>query len=487
VGAFFVAAIFTVGWLAFKAERLTVFDRAPRRTFTARFTQAAGLPRQGKVRIAGVEVGKVVDIHLDGDRAVVRFSVHETVPVHKDAVASLSNIGILGEKYIDLNPGHADMGEAEAGAQLVGLTTAGLDAAMEGIGTIALDLKGITSALNDSIGGEQGRMKLDEIIDNLQTLTAEFRALAHENHGTLNRTISNIEAMSSDLRERLPLLAREFGELGANLNALLGDVGPDTGGLAKDIRKLAQGFMSASDNLVEITDRINKGEGTIGKLLTDETTVAKLNDAVDNVNELLLGMSAMEVRLDMNATSWMDRGNGGAGAGRAGLDIELARRDDYWYSIGVSTAPDGRVRDETSYITWLDPATGQPVLVPVSYRSVNTEQTFNFSAEFNKRLGKNIVVHAGIIEGTGGGGIEYRAFKDRFRLSALAYDFLERENKENPRYRATASLEFWKGVYLQAGMQDLANSDTRTFFLGGGYRWKDEDLKKVVGLVGVAK
>jgi hypothetical protein len=36
------------------------------------------------------------------------------------------------------------------------------------------------------------------------------------------------------------------------------------------------------------------------------------------------------------------------------------------------------------------------------------------------------------------------------------------------------------------GVQDIANKDLRTFFFGGGIRWKDDDLKKMVGLASVA-
>jgi phospholipid/cholesterol/gamma-HCH transport system substrate-binding protein len=494
VGAFFVASIFVVGWLIFKTEKITVFDKTPKRVFSAEFSHAAGLPKQGKVRIAGGEGGKVIEIRRAGNTAVVSFSVHESVPVYANAVASLANIGILGEKYIDLNPGHSDRGALETGARLASVTALGMDTIMEGIGAIAADLRGITFALNESIGGEGGRMKLDEIMDNLRTLTAEFRAVAQENHGALNRTMANIEGLSGDLRERLPVLAKQFGDIAGSLDALLNQGGPEITGLAKDVRKLAAGFQTASENLGAITDRINKGEGTIGKLLTDETTVAKLNEAVGGINDLLSGLGGMEVRLDMNAASWMGRGGQGGqggqgnwGSGRAGLDVELARRNDYWYSVGLYSTPDGRVRDETTVVTWTDPATGEQVFVPANYRVVSAEQAFNFSAEFNKRIGKNIVVHAGIIEGTGGGGVQYRAFKDRFRLSALAYDFKQRDDKENPRLRASASLEFWRGLYAEAGMQDLANKDTRSFFVGGGFRWKDDDIKKLVGLAGVAK
>jgi len=96
-------------------------------------------------------------------------------------------------------------------------------------------------------------------------------------------------------------------------------------------------------------------------------------------------------------------------------------------------------------------------------------------------------VTGGIIEGKGGVGAEYRALNDKFRVGVLGYDFSKRDDKPKPRYRITSSFQFYKGIYAQAGWQDIANKELRTFFIGGGLRWSDEDLKKLVGLAGVGK
>jgi phospholipid/cholesterol/gamma-HCH transport system substrate-binding protein len=479
VGAFFTAAICVIGWLIIRTEKLEFFGSTPKRAFTAMFDQAAGLPKQSKVRIAGVEVGKVQDIQLVNGKAIVSFTVEENIPLYANAVASLANIGILGEKYIDLNPGNLAAGLAKPGDQLASTAGVGLDALMDSIGAIAEDLKGITHALNESIGGEQGRMKLDEIVDNIKTLTAEFRAMAQENHGAINRTMANIESISHEFRERLPMLAKQFEDLGTNLNAMITENRPEIAGITSDVRKLAAGFNETSDNLKNIMAKLNNGEGTIGKLLTDDSTIEKLNTAVDSVNNMLSGMNKMELRLDMEAAQWTSRSNS-----RVGLGIELAPRNDYWYSLAFASTPDGRIRDETITI---DPISGTKLEDPVSVRKINSEQMFTISAQFNKRIGEHLVLHAGVIDGFGGAGAEFRAFKDRFRLSALAYDFTKREEKENPRYRATTSLEFWKGLYAQVGVQDIANKETRSFFFGGGIRWKDDDIKKLVGLAGMVQ
>ena len=217
---------------------------------------------------------------------------------------------------------------------------------METLGSIGTDVKGITYALNQSIGGENGRQKLDEIVDNIRVLTAEFRSMSQENHAAINNTMANVETITSEMRDRLPKIAKQFEDLGKNLNGMVDQNKPELKGLMGDVRKLAQGFQSTSENIRSITDKMNKGEGTIGKLLNDDTTILKLNTAVDNVNEMLGGMKNMELRLDMGGARWTSRGDS-----QVGLGIEIAPRKDYWYSVGLSSTPDGKLSESTRTLT----------------------------------------------------------------------------------------------------------------------------------------
>jgi phospholipid/cholesterol/gamma-HCH transport system substrate-binding protein len=482
VGAFFIGTIVILGVLILRTEKLEVLGKASERTFRTEFPQVAGLNIQGHVRIAGVKVGSVKEIGIENGRAVVLFSVAEKFALTKGATASLSSIGILGEKYIELDPGKPTQDTLPQGSTIPSKTSVSLDNLMETLGAISTDVKGITYALNQSIGGENGRQKIDEIVDNIRILTAEFRAMAQENHGAINNTMANVEAVSNELRDRLPKIAKQFEDLGKNLNDMVDQGKPELNGLLGDVRKLAQGFQSTSENIRSITDKMNKGEGTIGKLLNDDSTVQKLNAAVDNVNEMLGGFKNMDLRLDMGGARWTSRNDS-----RVSLGIEIAPRKDYWYSLAVSSTPDGKISDNTRTITKIDPLTGLPVSAVEKVRTVTSEQVVTLSAEFVKRLGDHFVVHAGLIDGKGGAGAELRFLNDRLRLGGLAYDFSKRDDKPNPRYRATTSYQFWNGLYAEIGGQDLGNKDLRTFFVGGGLRWRDEDLKKLVGLVGAGK
>jgi phospholipid/cholesterol/gamma-HCH transport system substrate-binding protein len=221
---------------------------------------------------------------------------------------------------------------------------------------------------------------------------------------------------------------------------------------------------------------MNKGEGTIGKLLNDETTVNKINAAVDNVNSMLGGFKSMDLKLDLGAAQWTRRGDSISGIG-----IDFVPAHDHWYALGFNSTPDGKIDVGTSTVTTVGQA-GQ-----VSTTTVNTDQTFTLSAQFAKRLAEHYVFTAGIVESKGGVGAEYRAMNDRLRLGVLGYDFTKETDKPKPRYRITSSFQFYKGFYGQAGWQDIANPELRTFYMGGGLRWTDEDLKKLVGLATVGK
>jgi phospholipid/cholesterol/gamma-HCH transport system substrate-binding protein len=475
VGAFFIVAITVLGMLILRMEKLDLFGGKSQHKMMTEFDQVAGLSLQSAVRVAGVRVGSVTAVDLDGKKARVTMSLPKDFPVYRDATASLSAIGILGEKYIELDPGHPAAGQLPAYTTIPSKAGMGLDNLMESLGSIAQDVKSITGALNQSIGGEPGRQKLDEIVDNIRVLTGEFRAMAQENHGTVNATLANVQQMTGDLRERLPLIAKQFEDLSRSLNELVNENRPELKGSIADVHKLVASFQATSDNIHAITDKLNKGEGTIGKLLTDDTTVVKLNAAVDNLNSMLGGFKSMGLELDMNAARWTRRDDS-----MAGFDISIVPSLDHWYGVGFHSTPDGKIGQSSSTVD-----VTSPTPTTIATTSVNTTQTFTFNAEYYKRLADHYVLHAGMVESTGGLGAEYRALDDRFRVGVLGYDFSKRDDKPNPRYRITSSFQFYKGLYGQAGVQDLANSPLRTFFVGGGVRWSDEDLKKLVGLATV--
>ena len=116
VGAFFILAIAVLGTLIVRMEKLDIFGGRSENKLVTEFDQVAGLSLQSAIRVAGVKVGAVTGIDLDGKKARVTLGLPKDFPVYQDATASLSSIGILGEKYIELDPGHPEAGPLPADA-----------------------------------------------------------------------------------------------------------------------------------------------------------------------------------------------------------------------------------------------------------------------------------------------------------------------------------------------------------------------------------
>jgi phospholipid/cholesterol/gamma-HCH transport system substrate-binding protein len=111
VGAFVAAGLFALGVLAFRVGNLTTADVVNGYHVQARFEDVGSLKVRAPVTIAGVRIGRVSSIRFDPQtyQAVVVMNIdgrYNSLPT--DTGASILTSGLLGEQYIELEPGGAD-------------------------------------------------------------------------------------------------------------------------------------------------------------------------------------------------------------------------------------------------------------------------------------------------------------------------------------------------------------------------------------------
>jgi len=105
VGIFMLVILGILGFFVLKIQRISV-GGGPTKKVSAVFDSVAGLDKKSKVRIAGVEVGDVTDIRLRPDgKAEVTMEIARSVELHRGAFARVVNMGLLGEKYVEIVPG----------------------------------------------------------------------------------------------------------------------------------------------------------------------------------------------------------------------------------------------------------------------------------------------------------------------------------------------------------------------------------------------
>jgi phospholipid/cholesterol/gamma-HCH transport system substrate-binding protein len=107
VGVFLLVGILALGWLSVRLGRVDLLgDRGY--AVIADFPSVAGLKAGSAVEIAGVEIGRVDRIGLLDYTARVTMTIKSDVKLQEDAIASIKTRGLIGEKYIKINPGGSE-------------------------------------------------------------------------------------------------------------------------------------------------------------------------------------------------------------------------------------------------------------------------------------------------------------------------------------------------------------------------------------------
>ena len=107
VGIFVLIGVLALGWLSVKLGRVEFLGGSGYQV-TADFPSVGGLKAGSSVEIAGVEIGRVEGITLADYQARVRIRIRSDVKLQEDSIASIKTKGLIGEKYIRINPGGSD-------------------------------------------------------------------------------------------------------------------------------------------------------------------------------------------------------------------------------------------------------------------------------------------------------------------------------------------------------------------------------------------
>jgi phospholipid/cholesterol/gamma-HCH transport system substrate-binding protein len=471
VGGFFLVVLILAGLLIWRIEDLRL-TRGPAKKISVEFKDVAGLDAKSTVRLAGVRVGKVARIRLTPDgRAIVDMDLDREVELRRGASASIANLGLLGEKYVELVPGPVGAPELPEGTTLKGDIPVSFDQITKLARDIEVDVKDITRNLNRSLGGPQGEERLRTIIDNIKIITEDLRVMVASNRGNVDATLANLRDFTEGMTQLVDRVDKLIASNSANV----------TQGVA-NIKEVAGKLETTAENLNQITGKIKSGEGTVGKLVESEETHKNLNDALVAVKEGVAGLnkalgSVGRTRFDFGVRSEVLT-RFSKGKGYFSLDIQPPESPRF-YRVELSTQPFGRRVSET---------TVERTTFPDGHIEVKTTETqelkddLAITALFGYRW-KDWGLRAGIIESRGGAGLDYKLLRDRLRLSADVWDFNRPDYSAHAKFGGRYFIS--PSVYLQGGWDDFLNRSrgADSIFLGAGLRWTDDDIKYLLGSV----
>jgi phospholipid/cholesterol/gamma-HCH transport system substrate-binding protein len=473
VGAFALLVLAVLTFMTFKVGGL---DWAKKKGYAVHviFSSTAGLDEKTRVRIAGVDSGVVESIGLIDGRARVTLRIDPRVKIYKNAQSSIRSAGLLGDKYLDIHIGSPEAGQLKDGDTITDvIEVADMDDLARNLITFSQSFTRLSESLNEVLGDEKTKKSLNEtivnfkeisstlhqaitlndqklrtILDHISTLTASLNGLVDSNREPLSTSITNMKDFSVSLKSSGP-------ELIENLNRATKDL--------KDmIEENRSGIRNTVDSFDKITQQVQKGEGTLGKLVNDDRLYDSLNKSADGMNKTLAAVDRFRAYMTFQA-EYLAREKDG----RASFDVTLQPDKDKYYILG---AVGGGLRSSS-----VKDITNSPPGKTVTHEELSDKIRFN--AQFGKRF-DNAAVRLGLFENTFGVGGDYFFSNDKGKITVDVWDVQKiEENAKTVHLKAGVSYFLFKNLFLNAGGDNLLSNRYRGAYVGMGVRFEGEDFK----------
>jgi phospholipid/cholesterol/gamma-HCH transport system substrate-binding protein len=309
VGLFFLLGIALV-WVAFETLSGSELFKHKGYSLVASFDNLEELKAGDEVRMAGVKIGTIDKTRLDlgGRRAQAILLIDRDIKIANDATASIVMAGLLGGNYIGVEIGSPNAPALEDGAEIKTKVTPDINAIMTELGGIGTKLDGALGSIagmmnGDGKGGVGGLFqKLDKLVtDNSEkvgtTLTnvREISDKINRGQGTLGKLIND-----STLHDQLlaavgdiKTTANEARGFMDNANSIVAQVKSGQGPLGVLLydQQTATDIKTSVANIRGVSDKLARGEGTLGKLINDDSLYTTAKGTLNKVDRTLDGLN----------------------------------------------------------------------------------------------------------------------------------------------------------------------------------------------------
>jgi phospholipid/cholesterol/gamma-HCH transport system substrate-binding protein len=239
----------------------------------ALFSSVQDLKVGDRVKMGGVEIGRVEDIQISKrapGKVEVTLKMRKTAEVRTDSVATVKFIGLMGQNFVNLEFGSPTAPKLEPGQ----------DVATEE----QPDLGALVARLDKVAGGVENLTKsfTGEKIDNL---LGPFTDFLRANKGPLTTMIANMQAISGQV-------ASGRGSVGKMIydESLYGATYATVTNLqatSDEVKLAINDVRRTLGNVNKVADQVTSGQGTVGKLLNDDAFYREATASMTNLREIL--------------------------------------------------------------------------------------------------------------------------------------------------------------------------------------------------------
>ncbi len=234
----------------------------------AMFNNIQDLKKGDRVKMAGLEIGRVSGLQITNNKVKVTMKLDSTAVVKVDSTVKIQFTGLMGQNFVSLDFGTPAAQPAENDTILTGAEQPGINDMMEKINSVAVGVENLTKSFTG-----------DKIDNLLGPLTDFFKA----NQTPLTATISNVQFITSQV-------AQGNGTVGMLINdKTLYNTALHS---VSNLQDVASDIRMTLGEARKVVDQANSGKGTIGLLLKDEALYRETTASVTTLKEILLKINS---------------------------------------------------------------------------------------------------------------------------------------------------------------------------------------------------
>ena len=242
--------------------------------YTARFEEVGNLAEGDPVSVRGVRKGAVTNITLEDQAVRVEFEVDKSVTLHPDAQLRVANIGFRGEKFLALEPGSAP-GRFDHSKPIPGRFQSGVPEVISGAGDLLVETTELSSRLNLMLDAIDPAT-VERASRNFEKATAGLSQTLDQNRADLREAIVDFKIAARELRT---IASDNSGGVSSSIK--------DFGEASRKLAALSDQLSSTAVSLDRVVNRLDKGEGALGKAIQDSTLYVELKETLRNTNQLV--------------------------------------------------------------------------------------------------------------------------------------------------------------------------------------------------------
>ncbi len=448
VGLLAIATIVAIVFMSFKiTSNQSGFGQYV--TYRTIIKDASGIFPKTPIKIAGISAGRIVSIELQGNTALITFEILKQIQITKNSKLRIKSVGFLGDKYLEIHVG--DSPEMLAKLDFIDSEeAAGMETLIKDASEILVDVKAVVKSLKESIApdGQESPIKkiladVSELVENTKEATLTLKRVMNGNEEKLNAMIENLESFSYELAYQVD------------------KTNPDSA--MADIKQVLANTKQMTADLNAIIADVKKGKGTVGKLLVEDEIADQVKDTLSSVQKLVGKAEAIRTELSVFT------GANTEGGGESEVALRIFPSPERYYHLGLTTSaigPDTETITETT-------TNGNTV---VQNKKERERDTFRFNVQIGRRI-QDFGVRGGLIESTGGLGLDYYLQNLGTKFSLEAFDY---KKDKGANLRFITELQVWNILYGRASFNDMGRKE-RSGTIQAGLRFNDEDLKGLMG------